>query len=49
MPQLKSLPHQDVAKQARRVKSAAIRAKIVWIGKLSWDDRTRLLNLIKTQ
>lgn len=40
------LPHHDRQKQSRRVKQSACRAKIIWTGKLSYDDRARLLNLL---
>jgi len=38
---------EDTAKAIIGIKRAAVSAKIVYVGKLSYDDRQRLLNALK--
>lgn len=41
------LAHHDQAKAADRIKASVSRAKVVWIGKLTWSDREWILNRLK--
>jgi hypothetical protein len=43
------LAHHDTGKAKRRVKLAAVSAKITWIGKLTWFDRKTILEKLNIQ
>lgn len=42
----KVLPHHNLEKQKSRMKINMLRAKITWSGKLTYEDRERLLKYL---